>query len=303
VWVTATIDEGIEIHRFEVPRVRNSLLGDATIDFMPGKKQSSSETRELVAEGEEIQGEAAPSPLDALNDLQLQMSQALDTFDNMAESVETTSGNLQTATLSFTATSDEWGTVGRELNKAITGDDGDRLERLMVKTESMIGHVDESAVGVNGIINDPELREDLANIIKQFPETLAEARLALSGVRETVQLADDNLRNLQGFTKPLGENGENIVAKLGSSVEKMDSALSQIGALVAVVNSEQGTVGKFLRDPTLYDNLNASAARVELMLRELRPIIKDVRVFTDKIARPPEVLGLRGAVNRSSGIK
>ena len=35
----------------------------------------------------------------------------------------------------------------------------------------------------------------------------------------------------------------------------------------------------------------------------LPPIVNDARVFTDKIARHPEVLGVRGAIKKSPGIK
>ena len=36
---------------------------------------------------------------------------------------------------------------------------------------------------------------------------------------------------------------------------------------------------------------------------DLRPIVRDARAFSDKIARHPEKLGVRGLVDRSTGIK
>ena len=42
---------------------------------------------------------------------------------------------------------------------------------------------------------------------------------------------------------------------------------------------------------------------LERISRELRPIINDVRVFSDKIARHPESLGVRGALDRRPGLK
>ena len=42
---------------------------------------------------------------------------------------------------------------------------------------------------------------------------------------------------------------------------------------------------------------------VTKLLPKLEPILKDVNVFTDKIARHPESLGIRGAISPSSGLK
>jgi phospholipid/cholesterol/gamma-HCH transport system substrate-binding protein len=45
-------------------------------------------------------------------------------------------------------------------------------------------------------------------------------------------------------------------------------------------------------------------SNVNHLTLELRPIVDDVRVFTDKIARHPEQLGVRGALDRRpAGIK
>jgi phospholipid/cholesterol/gamma-HCH transport system substrate-binding protein len=58
-----------------------------------------------------------------------------------------------------------------------------------------------------------------------------------------------------------------------------------------------------MKDRQLYDNLSQAAENVNCLTRQLRPVVNDVRVFTDKIARHPEQLGVRGALQRSPGIK
>jgi len=58
-----------------------------------------------------------------------------------------------------------------------------------------------------------------------------------------------------------------------------------------------------MRNPELYQHLNAAATNIERLTRDLKPILADVRVFSDKIARHPESLGVRGAIQRNPGIK
>jgi phospholipid/cholesterol/gamma-HCH transport system substrate-binding protein len=58
-----------------------------------------------------------------------------------------------------------------------------------------------------------------------------------------------------------------------------------------------------VNNPDLYQNLNRASINVEELSRQLRPILNDVRVFTDKIARHPESLGVRGAIKPDQGTK
>jgi len=75
--------------------------------------------------------------------------------------------------------------------------------------------------------------------------------------------------------------------------------------LVDALNSRNGTIGRLIHDPAVYDNLNrllCNSNQVVLRINELtlrlRPILDDARVFTDKIAREPgRIVG--GAVNPS----
>jgi len=48
---------------------------------------------------------------------------------------------------------------------------------------------------------------------------------------------------------------------------------------------------------------DAAAANVKNLSGDLRPIVDDIRVFSDKIARHPESLGVRGALDRRPGLK
>ncbi|MBL8793907.1 MAG: MCE family protein, partial [Planctomycetia bacterium] len=64
-----------------------------------------------------------------------------------------------------------------------------------------------------------------------------------------------------------------------------------------------GTLQRLMRDPALYQNLEAFTCGLTKMLPRFERIMKDVEVFADKIARHPETLGVGGAVRPGSGLK
>ena len=87
-------------------------------------------------------------------------------------------------------------------------------------------------------------------------------------------------------------------------MQVMRIVLDEMSKVAQSVNHGQGTVGKLLNDPELYDRLNQSAANIQQITKQLQPIVSDVRVFTDKIARDPSQLGVKGVLsNRQSGFK
>ena len=96
------------------------------------------------------------------------------------------------------------------------------------------------------------------------------------------------MANLERFTAPLGDNGAALITKVDSSVGHLDELLQQFVMFGQALNRQEGTVGLLLHDPELYRHLNAAACNIEKITRELQPIIRDARVFADKIARHPE---------------
>jgi phosphoglycerate-specific signal transduction histidine kinase len=58
-----------------------------------------------------------------------------------------------------------------------------------------------------------------------------------------------------------------------------------------------------IEDDQLYIQLVQTLENVENLTARLQPIVQDVRIFSDKIARDPRQLGVRGALDaRGSGL-
>ena len=87
------------------------------------------------------------------------------------------------------------------------------------------------------------------------------------------------------------------------SIRELDELLGQMAQFSRALNGSQGTLGQLINSPELYQQLSEAASNINDLTHRLQPILNDVRDFTDKIARHPEVLGVRGAIERSPGIK
>lgn len=286
VLVTAKIDEQFLIRRNEVAYIGVALLGDSVIEIIPSNDPTLPD--EPIESGDVMVGVVASDPLQAIGNLQ---------------------GDLTAAFESIAVTADEIAILARSLTDVV-GNNEEQINRIVNDAELAVQDLRTGLNNFNSIVGDPQLQQDLRTTISRMPETLNELNTLITNMETTVASADRNLNNLEGFTRPLGERGPVLIDNIERVTSRLDTALADFSQFARALNDSQGTVGRLINDRELYDNLNATVRNVneividlQPILRDVRPIMNDVRVFTDKIARHPEIIGVRGAIQQSSGIK
>lgn len=276
--VSAAINADRELRSNEICRISSALFGDAVLQFVPGEKGVGGEA---LQNNDRIYGTLAKNPLDSLSNLE---------------------EDLRLAVRAVTRAGNEFGSLSQHVNQLISDND-DQLARIVNKAESALDQLQVTASNANGILGDDELRNALKKTLRDIPDVLNETRDAITSVRTAATLANKNLANLENFTRPLGENGEVIAENVSSGVERLDELLEQLVGFSRALNNSEGTLGLLVNDPELYQRLTSAATTVEQLTKKLRPVIDDARVFTDKIARDPGELGVRGALKKRAPIK
>lgn len=308
VVVTVKIDSNRTVYQHEVPRIEKSLLGgDYVIEFVrrtgpaaePGNAPlqqppnnppaaSKSDLGEPIKPGERITGQVPPDPMQAIANLEGNLSIAVNSIARTSESVNRASNEIA-------------GLASRA--SKIFDENGEVFSRTIKKAEAALDQIQMTATNLNAIVGDPEMRQNIQKVAKDLPRVTLEMTEALATMRQTLQSADRNLQNIEGLTKPLGERGGQLVANIDRATVTLDLVLRDVQGFSQALNSPEGSLGKLLNDPHIYNQLSAAAKNVNEITRELKPIVKDARAFSDKISRHPESLGVRGALFPNSGIK
>src|SRR5262249_56341164 len=94
-----------------------------------------------------------------------------------------------------------------------------------------------------------------------------------------------------------------ILKNLEEGSSEMNALFLQAGDMLRFMMESDGTFHRLVADPALYNSINSAAASLSKSLGRLDRIMQDVAVFADKIARHPELLGLRRAVQPGAGIQ
>jgi phospholipid/cholesterol/gamma-HCH transport system substrate-binding protein len=278
------------------PHIARSLFGDSKIEFSAGKAQ------ETIPPRSRLKGLAPTDPMQA---------------------VERLEHTVNTTLASFEATSREWQLVGKHLNELVQtnrGDLNDVIDRTAgaldnfngamqaaTKTFADAGQTLKIASGTlanaNALISDPQLQSDLRQTAAALPKIADETRQTIAAARSSIQQVNANLETIQQVTAPLSQQSDVIVRKLAGSLVQLESLLTELNHFSQAINARDGSLQKLSSDPQLYQNLNRSAAALSVLLDNLQPITRDLQIFTDKVARHPEILGVSGAMRGSSGLK
>jgi phospholipid/cholesterol/gamma-HCH transport system substrate-binding protein len=279
VLVTAAIDTNAKIYTNELCQVTNSLLGgDAVIQFS-GKNDRL--PQKLIESGDRFVGISSIDPMQAFSSLESTLSQAV---------------------TSVAGTSDEIGRLARRVSDVLENND-DQIARVATKAEQTIDQIRSVAQNADAVIGDVQVRDNLKQSLNDLPDVIRDTKEAVNGFKVTLQAADRNLQNIEGLTRPLGQRGPELVETLDGTMAKLDRVLTELQQFSGALNDPNGSLGKLLSDPTLYQRVNATVSNVENLTRQMGPILRDAREFSNKIARHPELLGVSGALRRSTGAK
>jgi phospholipid/cholesterol/gamma-HCH transport system substrate-binding protein len=272
----------VKLRDDSVPVVARSLLGETVIEFVPGR------TGDYLAPGSRVEGQAASDPLAAIARLEGRAVAVLD---------------------AFASTSQEWQKVAANVNNLMETHEGqldiviERAAQSLHQFTLTMQTANQMIAEANKIVGDPRAQQAMRNTLVALPELVEDTRLTIAATRGAVENINRNLVNLAQVTEPVGQRGPVMVARLESSLASLDALLAELNQFAHAVNTPNGSVQKFAADPALYDNLNRSAQSLAILLKNLDPVLNDLREFSDKVARNPELLGVGGAMRPSSGLR
>jgi phospholipid/cholesterol/gamma-HCH transport system substrate-binding protein len=299
VRVTARIDGDRVLRQDQVPRITSKFpLGNATVEFVPSSDPSAPETP--LAHGDSLQGLVASDPLSAVENfaqLETDLKHAIQAISRAGNEASVLAANINTLV----------DTNATQLNRLVQ-----KSEVVMDGFRTTVNNANATFQNVNELLEDDDLRTRLEEALREMPQLVSEARVAVGEARSSFNRFGEasegfrrNLNNLEGFTQPLGERGEAIVTSIERSASSVDELLLNAGAFSESLGRGDGSLGMFMNDPDLYLRLERAAANVEELTRRVMPIVDDARIAVDKVARDPGgSIGVRSILDRSSpGLK
>ncbi len=165
-------------------------------------------------------------------------------------------------------------TLRSEVEKNIT-------EILAEEAIPVVGHLDSTIIRINSIF-DTRLKGNIANMMDNFEATslllkriATENQANLVGITGNLNALSGSLIETEKNLKPILSNLNTVsdslkAMQLNKTINDLDKTINDVNKLVAQINAGKGTVGKLVKDDSLYVNLNKSAADLDKLLIDFK---------------------------------
>jgi len=186
--------------------------------------------------------------------------------------------------------STEFVSTGDELMSSIESSLQDEVNAqilpLKMKTEELIGSIDSVMTVITSVLNK-DARESLSKSLISLDQTfstLSETMKVIDNmVNENKENVNVTLNNFASISENLNHSNKEIknilynFSSISDSLVKADilTTVNKIDKIINSINNEEGSLGKLVKNKSIYENLEAAT-------RELEELIKDMKLNPER---------------------
>ncbi len=278
VLVILSLERKYKLRKDSKAKISRSLIGDVSIDMLPGISGDNLQYGETPQNAPEIEGEISPDP-----------SKMLAAANAAFEKVGGTLASIKNAADSFAA-------VAKKAEK---------IDEFMDTFGETGRNVSAAAKGINKVIaeNEVDIRPAIANLRQVAeklasafdPETTARIKEMIARLDAVSARLDDGIKDLSPVFKDLGEPATKSIptTSMGQAVYRINRIAADMGLLTAGLSdgkgrlNPNGTIQQMVLSKELYDNLNRAALSMNEILALARPVVRNLITFSERISKDP----------------
>jgi len=278
VKVSIQLDRGFTVYTHERCRLVRDLLGDSRIEFTMTEPEG--EPVEVKPDGDPIIGESAVDPMEFVGRLEGDITRAVTSVANAGEKMEVVLDKVNII-------------LGSEDSQSMQVR-MQQIDHLLATTSEAMDSFNTLAQAMEYVIGDPEVQTNMRQALIDLPATM-------QNISSAIETASTSMEEIGAITGPFAQRAEGMAANLDASAAKLDLIADNVLLFTEALAGGEGTIGRLVNDPEMYDRLNRTARNVEQLTVEVMPILADARVLMSELRNNPSQLGLGGLMGSGGG--
>ena len=209
--------------------------------------------------------------------------------------------NAQAALKNIQAASERLTTLLSEENQANVTETLRNARTASARLEEVVKNYDGLATDLRA--STKTLTERADKVAGEAEEFMKDGRALVRRVSDSAEKFEQTLESIRGVADSISERAPVILRNVEEASARLGEISVNVSEFTKALATGDGTIRRLVSDPTLFNNLNDAARNVGAGGSPRDRIMADLALFADKIARHPELLGVSGTVNPSSGVK
>ena len=132
---------------------------------------------------------------------------------------------------------------------------------ILSQADQILSRIDSVFTGLEQLVDNDRLNKVMANV----EESASEARQLFKEIRPQLK---STLDNFQGVSHTLVE--DSAAQKLSGIINRLDSASVLIHQVAGEIQTEDGTVGKMIKDRALFDQLLQTTTHMDSLILDIK---------------------------------
>lgn len=139
------------------------------------------------------------------------------------------------------------------------------LENMVTMTKTMNGIMKSSYSNINSTF------ENMAVVSGALANTNQDLQTMITNLSDlSQQIVDADLGSTLSKTSETFDNTNKLLTNLTSTVDQANGSFDRLNSMMSKVESGEGSIGKLLNDPEIYNNLESTSKHMALLLQDLR---------------------------------
>jgi phospholipid/cholesterol/gamma-HCH transport system substrate-binding protein len=180
------------------------------------------------------------------------------------------------------------GTIATQESAGLLDAAVQEIRPVLGQVKNAVKSLDSVLMNVNGVV-DPHAKNNIRGILENLNKTTAGLVVSSASLQTLLNTQSGalakSLNNVSSFTGNLAGNNDKLTSvmtnldkttanlsklELEKTLNTLNGTIAELKATIGKLNSTNGTAGLLLNDPKLYNNLTASANKVNLLLDDLK---------------------------------
>src|SRR5262245_2472190 len=240
-------------------------------DFVPDARRTNTEAQNFIKDMRALVPDVKKTNdelyklIQSVNDTVKDFQKTLDGVNKLIKNIDETVPVFRDTLKEIQVTTRNWGQVGEQVN-VLLRTNTDRINNIVKGLEDVFSEDNRSDLAT--ILRNlsqssrrfPALTEDTQGAVKDFRQLTTRAT-------EPLKRLDEVLDTVQRSTKPGGDGG--ILKNLEEASINLNRTMADVRELVRLVAQSDGSLKRFISDPSLYNQLDDAAGAVSRILPRL----------------------------------
>lgn len=209
-------------------------------------------------------------------------------------------------------------TVPTAASSGVFTDVLNKVDPVLYQVTKAVTSIDSILMKVNSVL-DPNAKNNISAMLANLNVTTANLTVASASLTKLLDTQtgalSGTLNNLNSFTASLGKNSgkiDNVMTNLDKTatnlsnldlqktLNSLDATIADLKGTIGKFDKKDGTLGLLLNDTKLYENLRATANKLNLLIDDIKVNPKryvNISVFGRKNSSPGLLMPLPDTVN------